>query len=350
MKWTGKLKAPATGKFKLGVEGNDGYRVYIDNKLVLDNWIKQTFQTKVIDFDFEKDKEYDFRMEYFEPTGNARLKLVWNVGVNEDWKKEIDDAVKTVSTSDLAVVVVGINEGEFNDRAILSLPGKQELLISEIAATGKPVIVLLSGGSAITMNNWLDKVKGVMDIWYPGEDGGSAVAAVLFGDHSPAGRLPITFPVFEGQLPLVYNHKPTGRGDDYTDLTGQPLFPFGFGLSYTTFEYSNLIFDKQKMNASESTKVHFTVKNTGKYDSDEVIQLYIRDEFSSVARPLQELKGFQRIHIKAGESVPVSFYITPEMLKMLDINLKEVVEAGDFRIMIGGSSKDIKLRGILNVK
>ena len=350
VKWTGKLKAPKSGKFKVGVEGNDGYRVYIDNKLVLDNWKKQTYQTKLMQFEFEKDKEYDFRMEYFEPTGNARLKLVWNVGVNDESEKEIDKAVKVAAENDLAIVVVGINEGEFNDRAFLSLPGRQETLISRIAALGKPVVVLLSGGSAITMRNWLDKVKGVMDIWYPGEDGGDAVAAVLFGDRSPAGRLPITFPISEGQLPLVYNHKPTGRGDDYTDLTGQPLFPFGFGLSYTTFEYSNLIFDKKQIESTESTLVHFNIKNTGKYDGDEVVQLYIHDEFSSVARPLQELKGFQRIHLKAGESAQLSFNITPELLKMLDINLKEVVEPGDFKIMIGGSSKDIRLRDILNVK
>lgn len=350
VKWTGKLKAPQTGTFKLGVEGNDGYRVYLDDKLVLDNWKKQTFQTKLVPFEFEKGKEYAFRMEYFEPTGNARLKLVWNVGVDDESDKQITDAVKVASANDLAVIVVGINEGEFNDRALLNLPGKQETLISRIAAIGKPVVVLLSGGSAITMNNWLDKVQGVMDIWYPGEDGGDAVAAVLFGDRSPAGRLPITFPVSEGQLPLVYNHKPTGRGDDYTDLTGQPLFPFGFGLSYTTFEYSNLTFDKKQIGSKESTMVHFTIKNIGKCDGDEVVQLYIRDEFSSVARPLQELKGFQRIHLKVGESTQVRFKITPELLKMLDINLKEVVEPGDFRIMIGGSSKDIKLRGILNVK
>jgi beta-glucosidase len=350
VKWTGTIKAPSTGTFKLGVEGNDGYRIYIDNKLVLDNWKKQTFQRKLTSIVFEKGKEYAFKMEYFEPTGNARVKLVWNIGISEGWKKEMDDAVKVASASDLAIVVVGINEGEFNDRALLNLPGRQETLISKIAATGKPVVVLLSGGSAITMNNWLDKVNGVMDIWYPGEDGGDAVAAVLFGDRSPAGRLPITFPVSEGQLPLVYNHKPTGRGDDYTDLTGQPLFPFGFGLSYTTFEYSNLSFEKKQIGASESAIVHFNVKNTGKCEGDEVVQLYIRDEYSSVARPLQELKGFQRVHLKAGESAHLSFKITPDLLTMLDINLKEVVEPGDFRIMIGGSSKDIKLRGILNVK
>ena len=158
------------------------------------------------------------------------------------WRAQIDSAVTAAARSDVAVVVAGLEEGEFRDRAFLRLPGHQEELIERVAAPGKPVVVVLVGGSAITMSRWLDRVDGVVDVWYPGEEGGRAVADVLFGDENPAGRLPITFPMSEGQLPLVYNHKPTGRGDDYLDLTGHPLFPFGFGLSYTTFEYSNLVY------------------------------------------------------------------------------------------------------------
>ena len=137
----------------------------------------------------------------------------------------------------LVVIVAGIEEGEGLDRAYLNLPGHQEEMINKIAATGKPVVVVLVGGSAITMNKWIDNVPSVLDVWYPGDEGGNAVADVLFGDYNPSGRLPITFPVFEGQLPLVYNHKPTGRNDDYLNLNGLPLFPFGYGLSYTKFEY-----------------------------------------------------------------------------------------------------------------
>jgi beta-glucosidase len=172
----------------------------------------------------------------------------------------------------------------------------------------------------------------------------------LFGDYNPAGRLPITFPVHEAQLPLVYNHKPTGRGDDYNNLSGLPLFPFGYGLSYTIFEYSDIKLTKNSINKAESTTVSFTLKNTGARDGDEVVQLYLRDLLSSVARPVMELKGFQRIHLKAGESKTISFVITPEMLSMLDINMKEVVEPGEFRIMIGASSRDIRLKETLTVK
>ena len=183
---------------------------------------------------------HDLRLEYFESTGVARVKLIWDAGVPDIWQAQIDSAVAIARNSDVAIVVAGSEEGEFRDRAFLKLPGHQEELIEAVAATGKPTVVVLVGGSAIAMSRWLDKVDAVLMAWYPGEEGGNAVADVLFGDANPAGRLPITFPLSEGQLPLVYNHKPTGRGDDYLDLTGQPLFPFGFGLSYTRFEYSAL--------------------------------------------------------------------------------------------------------------
>lgn len=347
VRWTGKLMAPATGKYKIGLEGNDGYRLYINNKLIIDNWKKQTYQTSVADYSFEKGKSYDIRVEFFEANGNATIKLIWNVGVANDWKKKIQEAVTKAKQADIAIVTVGINEGEFQDRAMLSLPGHQEELIAAVAATGKPVVILLIGGSAITMNNWIDKVPAILDVWYPGEEGGHAVADVLFGDYNPAGRLPITFPVHEAQLPLVYNHKPTGRGDDYNNLSGMPLFPFGYGLSYTSFEYSDISLSRNNISKNESITATCTIKNTGTRDGDEVVQLYIRDMLSSVARPVMELKGFQRIHLKAGESKTISFSITPEMLSMLDVNMKEVVEPGEFRIMIGGSSRDLRLKETL---
>jgi beta-glucosidase len=349
-RWTGQLISPATGRFKIGLEGNEGYRLYINNKMIIDNWKKQTYKTTVADYSFEKGKSYDIRVEFFEPNGNATIKLIWDVGVINDWEKKIQDAVAIAKQSDVAIVAVGINEGEFQDRAMLSLPGHQEELIAAVAATGKPVVVLLVGGSAVTMNNWIDKVPAIVDVWYPGEEGGHAIADILFGDYNPAGRLPVTFPVHEGQLPLVYNHKPTGRGDDYNNLSGLPLFPFGYGLSYTNFEYSDIKLNRNNISKSDSATVSLTIKNSGKRDGDEVVQLYIRDVLSSVARPVMELKGFQRIYLKTGESKGVSFIISPEMLSMLDINMKEVVEPGDFRIMVGASSRDIRLKETLRVK
>ncbi|MGH9409786.1 MAG: glycoside hydrolase family 3 C-terminal domain-containing protein, partial [Vicinamibacterales bacterium] len=290
------------------------------------------------------------RLEYFESTGNARLKLIWDAGLVDDSERRIDDAVAMTKRSDAAVVVAGIEEGEFRDRALLALPGRQEDLIRRVAAIGKPTIVVLVGGSAITMSSWIDRVGAVIDAWYPGEQGGNAVADVLFGDADPAGRLPITFPMSEGQLPLSYDHKPTGRGDDYVDLTGMPEFPFGFGLSYTNFEYSGLRIDPAAIDSAGTATVRCTVKNIGARPGDDVAQLYIRDVLASVARPVMQLEGFQRIALAPGESKFVDFTLGPEELRMRDTDNKWVVEPGVFRIMVGASSKDIRLRGELEVR
>lgn len=350
-RWTGKLKAPRTGKIQIGIRGNDGYRLYLNNQLVIDCWRKQSFGTHTVPYEFADGKEYDIRLEYFETAGNARLKLVWDASGNEAVLREnIAKAVNSARNSDMAIIVAGINEGEFSDRAMLSLPGNQEELIKEVAKVGKPTVVLLVGGSAITMSSWIDNVDGIMAVWFPGEEGGNAVANLLFGNCSPSGRTPVTWPLDVAQLPLVYNHKPTGRGDDYNNLSGQPLFPFGYGLSYTSFEYSDFSSGKKLISANESVEVTFKVKNTGKYDGDEVVQLYIRDVLASVAQPIIALKDFQRVHLKAGEEQTFSFTITPKILSLLNADLKSVVEPGDFRILIGASSKDIRLREIITVK
>lgn len=348
--WTGKIIGPKTGKVNIGIEGNDGFRLFINDKIIIDNWIQKSYSTKLVEYDFAEGKEYDIKIQFYTTTGNTYCKLVWNFGVENNWKDKIKEAVEIVNNSDAAIVVAGIEEGEFRDRAFLSLPGFQEELINEVAKTGIPTIVVLVGGSAVTMNKWIENIHGILDVWYPGELGGDAVADVLFGDYCPAGRLPITFPVDESQLPLFYNHKPTGRGDDYLNLTGQPLFPFGYGLSYTNFKYSNLRISKKEITPNENVQLELDIKNVGNYDGDEVVQLYIKDLFASLARPVKELKGFKRIHIKVGETKRVNFKITPEHLEMLDQKLNKIVEPGEFRIMVGASSKDIRLRETLTVK
>lgn len=348
-RWTGKLIAPETGKIDLGIEGDDGYRLYINGELLIDNWKKQTVQRTTKAFYFEKDKSYDIRVEFYETTGNVWFKLIWNAGLIQNQDAALSEAVALAKKADVALICVGIEEGEFRDRAYLSLPGFQEKLIQEVAKTGTPVVVILVGGSAITMENWRHQVGAILDVWYPGDQGGNAIADVLFGAYNPAGRLPITFPIHEAQLPLYYNHKPTGRGDDYVNLSGKPLFPFGFGLSYTTFKYSDIQLEKRKIKKGEKTTVRCKITNTGNFDGDEVVQLYIKDEHASVARPIIELKGFQRVHLKKGASKIVTFEITPDLLTMLDKNLKAVIEPGNFRIMIGASSNDIRQRVILEV-
>jgi beta-glucosidase len=350
IRWTGTLVAPAAGVRRLGVEGNDGYRLLVDGRLVIDNWTKRSYGTRLATVDLAPGSSHAIQLEYFETTGNARVKLVWDAGVAHDWRARIDSAVAAARASHVAVVVAGIEEGEFRDRAFLGLPGRQVDLIEAVAATGKPVVVVLVGGSAITMSPWVDHVAGVLDAWYPGEEGGRAVADVLFGDYNPAGRLPITFPMAEGQLPLYYDHKPTGRGDDYLDLTGQPLFPFGYGLSYAQFAYSSLAIEPRAIGPSDTAVVRCRVRNIGTRAGDEVVQLYLHDELASVAQPVIALKGFARIHLAPGEERVVTFRLGPDELRLLDRDLHWVVEPGDFRVLVGASSKDIRLRGMLTVR
>ncbi|MFN6387092.1 MAG: glycoside hydrolase family 3 C-terminal domain-containing protein, partial [Bacteroidota bacterium] len=343
-RWTGNIKAPQTGTYKIGIEGNDGYKLYINNQLIINNWDKQSFHTNLVDYNFTVGNSYPIRVEFKEPNGNATIKLIWNIGIANTVEEKINEAVAAAKKSKVAVVVVGLEEGEFRDRASLQLPGEQEQLIQKVAATGTPTIVVIVGGSAVTMGNWIDKVNSIVDVWYPGEEGGHAVAEVLSGKYNPGAKLPITFPVSEAQLPLVYNHKPTGRGDDYENLTGLPLFPFGYGLSYTTFEYSNLTIEKPIAKKGDKINVSFVVTNTGKRAGDEVAQLYLRDQIASVARPVQALKGFERIHLQPGASKTITLTLHAEDFEMLNEKMETVIEPGDFTIMIGSSSRDIRLK------
>jgi beta-glucosidase len=352
-RWTATLGVPAAGVRRIAIEGNDGYRLWIDDALVIDNWVKRSYGVRDAAVNLAPGTSHALRLEYFESTGNARLKLLWDAGATLSQASAdgaIADAAALAADSDVAIVVAGLEEGEFRDRATLALPGAQDALITRVAATGTPVVVVLVGGSAITMSPWLDRVDAIVDAWYPGEQGGHAIADVLFGEHDPSGRLPITFAMSDGQLPLSYNHKPTGRGDDYLDLTGMPLFPFGYGLSYTRFEYSNLVIEPAVIGPAGSATIRCTVTNTGQRSGDEVVQLYIRDVLASLARPVIELKGFRRVTLVPGASETVSFTLGPAALKMLDERMQWVVEPGDFRVMIGASSKDIRLRGTLTVR
>lgn len=349
VRWKGFIKAPTTREYKIGLEGNDGFRLYLNQRLVIDEWEKQSYHTRLTNIFLHKDSAYSITVEFKEPNGNAHIRLIWDHGIKDQHQKAIAKAVQLAKQADIVMIAAGIEEGEFRDRASLQLPGYQEELIQRIAATGKKTVVLLTGGSAITMNHWIDKVDAVLQTWYPGEQGGHAIADILLGHHNPSGKLPITFPISEAQLPLVYNHAPTGRGDDYVNLSGLPLFPFGYGLSYTQFKYHDLQLERKSMNRSDSSWITCSITNSGTRDGQEIVQLYIRDLLSSVVRPVMELKGFEKVYLKAGETKQVRFLITPELLSMTNLSLEKVVEPGDFRIMIGASSRDIRLKTVLTV-
>ncbi|HOL49031.1 MAG TPA: glycoside hydrolase family 3 N-terminal domain-containing protein [bacterium] len=265
--------------------------------------------------------------------------------VNDKDKSGFSKAVNAAAKADVAILVMGNSaetEGENRDRCNLNLPGVQEDLIRAIADTGTPVIVVLINGSAVTMVNWFDSVDAVLEAWYPGEEGGNAVANIIFGNSNPAGKLPITFPRFTGQLPLYYNHLPCLRKYDYVEVRGfQPMFPFGYGLSYTQFEYRNLKVSPEKFSGKGNVNVSVEVENTGNYEGDEIVQLYLRDVVSSIIRPVKELKRFSKVHLKPGEKTKVEFALEESDLSFLDENFKSVLEPGVFEVMVGKNSTDL---------
>lgn len=269
-------------------------------------------------------------------------------------RKQIAEAVKVARKADVIVLAIGGNEQtsreawnlqHMGDRTSLDLIGRQEELVKAMLGTGKPVIVFLFNGRPISINYVAENVPVIFECWYLGQETGHAVAGVLFGDHNPGGKLPITIPRSAGHLPAFYNYKPSARrGYLFDDVS--PLFAFGYGLSYTTFAFSNVRLKNKKIKRDGSTQVLVDVTNTGKRAGTEVAQMYIRDLFSSVTRPIKELKGFQKVSLAAGETKTVAIEITPESLAFYDIKMKYVVEPGEFDIMVGNSSRDCDLQKV----
>lgn len=267
----------------------------------------------------------------------------------ESDQKLIAEAVKTAKKSDVVILNIGGNENtnkegwaenHLGDRDSLELVGRQNDLVKAVLATGKPTVVFLTNSGPLAINYVAENVPAILEGFYLGEETGTAAADVLFGDYNPGGKLPVSFPRSVGQLPIYYNYKPTARRG-YLFSTTEPLYHFGHGLSYTTFAYSDLKLEKSKIKANEATIVTVDVKNTGNRKGDEVAQMYIRDEVSSVTRPVKELKGFQRITLNPGETKTVTFELTTANLQFYDREMKRVVEPGMFTIMVGGNSKDL---------
>lgn len=261
-------------------------------------------------------------------------------------QKLIDEAVNTAGNSDAVILVIGGNEDtnkeawaetHLGDRNSLELVGRQNDLVKAILETGKPTIVFLINSGPLAINYVAENAPAILEGFYLGEETGTAAADVLFGDYNPGGKLPVSFPRSAGQLPIYYNYKPTARRG-YLLSTVEPLFPFGFGLSYTTFSYSNLRITRPKIKIDEETTVTVDVTNTGKRRGDEVAQMYIRDETSSVTRPVKELKDFARVSLEPNETKSITFKITPSKLAFYDRDMKRVVEPGTFQIMVGGNS------------
>ena len=339
VRWNGTFLPVHSEKISLGLEGNDGYRFYINEVLVIDRWEKRSYHQDLIDYAFQQGKTYHFRIEFKETQGNGLIKLIWKNENTKERKRQQQIIEKWSKNAAANIVVVGIEEGEFNDRASLRLSESQEQLIHTVAKNGKKTIVVLVGGSAINMASWMEEVAGILAVWYPGEAGGTAVANVIKGDVNPSGKLPITYPMTEAQLPLVYNHLPTGRGDDYRNQSGEPLFPFGFGLSYTSFEYQNISNAIQRSyQLGDTLKIRMKITNSGTRQGAEVLQCYLKPLYTDQSRPVQELIHFQRVQLNPSESKEIQLdFVIDQQLSTFGLG------KGNYLIQIGNSSKDIRL-------
>ena len=356
VRWTGYFVPKEAGDYTFFSSADDGVRLFIDDEQVIDDWQPHSQTVDSYDRHLEAGKAYKIRFEYFEAVGSA----IAGFGVARD-ESFVGRATKAIAAkADVVVICAGFDpktEGEGFDRTF-QLPGGQDELIRQISAVNKNTIVVLTAGGGLDMTKWVDRVPAILHAWYPGQEGGRALAELLFGDFSPSGKLPVTFerqwednPTFNSYYPeagassveyselfyLGYRHF------DRTDV--KPLFPFGFGLSYTTFEYSNLSITPKTGNLSEPVTVSFDVKNTGHREGAEVAELYMNDDHSMVPRPLKELKGFAKVNLKPGESKRVTLKLDRRDFSFYDLIRRGwQASEGDFTIMVGGSMSELKLK------
>ncbi|MGB4838210.1 MAG: glycoside hydrolase family 3 N-terminal domain-containing protein [Saprospiraceae bacterium] len=290
-------------------------------------------------------------------SGNTTLLYAKGCDIEGNNTEGFTEAVEIAKQSDVVILSIGERRdmsGEAKSRSNINIPGVQEDLLKVLLATGKPVVVLINAGRPLVFTT-VNDAHAILYTWWLGSEAGNAIADVLFGDYNPSAKLPITFPLSVGQIPIYYNHFNTGRpakndnnhnyNSSYTDLSIYPKYEFGFGLSYTTFEYSDIHLSKKKMKINEKIEVSLTIANTGKYNGEEIVQLYIRDKVGSIIRPVKELKDFTKIKLNAGESKTIKFYIDKEKISFYNQNLQWQAEPGEFELMIGASSSDIRLRG-----
>ncbi len=360
VRWTGQLLPPTSGKYELVVGANDGVRLYIDDRLIVDGWeVNERVKSHSVSVDFEAGRAYRIKLEYFEDIRDAEVRLGWRrPGAKEPFAEALDAA----RAADAVVFVGGLTgdvEGEEmkvsypgfagGDRTDLRLPGSQRKLLEALQATGKPIALVLTGGSALAVDWAQQRLPAILMAWYPGQRGGNAVADVLFGTVNPSGRLPVTFYKENEQLPAFDDYAMQGR--TYRYFTGQPLYPFGHGLSYTRFEYTNLKLDRAHVAPDGTIQASLTVKNVGSRAGEEVVQLYVAPKDSKQQWANKDLRGVQRVALKPGEVGHVSFTLKASMdLRHYDVNAdRYAVEAGNYEVQVGASSADIRARQTFEV-
>jgi len=342
VKWTTYLTPPVSGTYALGAWGSSGYEMFLDGKEVIRFRNEHHAFHEEFTADLQAGKKYKIEVFYRNYAGDADMKLLWTPPRTDI----LGEAVDAAKQADAVILVLGLSqrlEGEEmnikidgflgGDRTNIKLPAVQEELLNAVTATGKPVIVVLMNGGALAVNNAQEKASAILLAGYPGQQGGNAIADVIFGDYNPAGRLPVTYYKSVDQIPAFDNYDMQGR--TYRYFTDEPLYPFGYGLSYTTFSYSDLTIP-QKTAAGEKVTVKVTVKNTGNMEGDEVVQLYLTDEKASTPRPVRQLEGFKRITLAPGESKEVEFTLEPRQFSIINKKDERVTESGYFTITVGG--------------
>jgi beta-glucosidase len=357
VRWTGYFIPREEDDYKFYTSADDGVRLYLDDALVIDDWRQHGETLDTYSAHLEGSKAHKIRLEYFENTGTATARF----GIAAATQPLGESARAQAAKADAVVVCVGFDpatEGEGSDRTF-RLPGGQDALIEEIGNLNKNVIVVLTAGGNVDMTRWIDKVPVLLNAWYSGQEGGTALAQVLFGESNPSGKLPATFERRWEDNATFHSYYPQ-KGDKHVeysegvfvgyrhfDKSGvKPLFPFGFGLSYTRFEYGNLKIEPLGKAGKSLVQVSFDIKNVGSREGAEIAQLYVGDSHASVPRPPKELKGFAKVHLRPGESKQVTLTLDRRAFSFFDVNKHDWhAEPGDFSILVGSSSADIRLRG-----
>ena len=360
IRWTGQLLPPTTGRYEIAVGADDGFRLFVDGKQIIDNWhINSRMQSKSAFVDLQAGRAYDIKLEYFEDIRDAEVRLAWQL---PGAKPPFEEALDAAKAADVVVFVGGLTgdvEGEEmkvsypgfagGDRTDLRLPATQEKLLEALQATGKPVVLVLTTGSALAVDWAKEHLPAILVAWYPGQRGGDAVADVLFGGTNPAGRLPVTFYKASEKLPAFDDYNMRGR--TYRYFEGEPLFPFGHGLSYTRFEYSGLQIDHSRVSERDTVHVSLDVKNVGARAGDEVVQLYVREVTPRERRAVKALRGIERLTLKPGETRRASFTLVPDKdFTHYDVEHKRyAVNGGGYELQLGASSSDIRLKSTVVV-
>lgn len=349
IRWTGTLKPVVSGDYTLGLKTDDGCRLFLDGKKLIDSWTERSAQMDQVIVKLEAGKAYDLRVEYFDGGGDCFARLYWKAPVTDQTNRLalFGDAGKVAKECDVTVAVLGINksiEREGQDRYSLELPIDQQEFIKELYKVNPNTVVVLVAGSSMAIN-WMDEnIPAILNAWYPGEQGGNAVAEALFGDYNPGGRLPLTYYNSLDELPAFDDYSVKNRTYQYFE--GKPLYEFGYGLSYTNFKYKK----KSITQSNNTVDITFNLSNVGKYDGDEVAQVYVRYPETGTYMPLKQLKGFSRVHLKKGKFADITISVPKKELRYWDEKTRQfVTPAGEYVFQVGGSSENISIEETIKI-